>query len=62
MPTHFNILAQKIPLTEKPGGYSPFGPKESDMTERMHMQGTFINRMLSDVIQMYFVQLDWNLS
>ena len=40
----------------------PLGLKESDMTERMHMQGTFINRMLSDVIQMYFVQLDWNLS
>ena len=27
------ILAQKIPGTEEPGGYSSWGWKESDMTE-----------------------------
>ena len=30
---HSNILAWRIPWTEEPGGYSPWGHKESDMTE-----------------------------
>ena len=42
MATHFSIPTQKIPLAEKPGGYSPQGPKESDTTEHMHTQRTFI--------------------
>ena len=33
MATHSIILAWKIPWTEEPGGYSPWGHKESDMTE-----------------------------
>ena len=33
MTTHSSILAWKIPWTEEPGGYSPWGHKESDMTE-----------------------------
>ena len=34
MATHFSILAWRIPWTEEPvGGYSLWGPKESDMTE-----------------------------
>ena len=32
--THSNILAWRIPLTEEPGGYGPWGHKELDMTER----------------------------
>ena len=35
MAIHSSILAQRIPWTEEPGGYSPWGPKESDMTERL---------------------------
>ena len=36
MATHSSILAWKIPWTEVPGGlYSPWGHKESDMTERL---------------------------
>ena len=36
MATHSSILAWEIPLTEEPGGlYSPWGRKESDMTERL---------------------------
>ena len=31
--THSSILAWKIPRTEEPGGHSPRGPKELDMTE-----------------------------
>ena len=30
MTTHFSILAWRIPWTEEPGGYSPWGHKESD--------------------------------
>ena len=42
MATHSGILAWRIPWTEKPGGYSPQGCKESDTTEaagRTGMQG-----------------------
>ena len=35
MVTHSSILAWRIPWTEKPGGYSPWGHKEWDMTERL---------------------------
>ena len=33
MATHSSILAWRIPWTEEPGGYSPWGHKELDMTE-----------------------------
>ena len=33
--THSSILAWRIPWTEEPGGYSPWGHKESDMTEQL---------------------------
>ena len=33
METHSSILAWGIPWTEQPGGYSPWGCKESDRTE-----------------------------
>ena len=34
MATHSNILAWRIPWTEKPGGlHSPWGLKELDLTE-----------------------------
>ena len=33
MATHSNILAWRIPWTEEPGGHSPRGHKESDMTK-----------------------------
>ena len=36
MATHSSILAWKIPWTEEPGSYSPWGRKESDTTERLH--------------------------
>ena len=32
---HSSILAWEIPKTEKPGGYSPWGPKELDTTEQI---------------------------
>ena len=33
MATHSSILAWRISWTEDPGGYSPWGLKELDMTE-----------------------------
>ena len=36
MATLSRILAWKIPWTEEPGGYSPWGYKEMDMTERLN--------------------------
>ena len=33
MATHSSILVSRVPWAEKPGGYSPQGYKESDMTE-----------------------------
>ena len=35
MAIHSNILAWEIPWAEEPGGYSPWGRKESDTTEHM---------------------------
>ena len=37
MATHSSILLWRIPLTEKPAGYTPWGPKESDMSERLSL-------------------------
>ena len=45
MATHSSILAWRIPRTEEPGGYSPQGHKESNMTE----QGTFSLHGLLDM-------------
>ena len=37
--THSSILAWKIPGTEEPGGlHSPWGHKESDVTEKLNRQ------------------------
>ena len=33
MATHSSVLAWRIPWTEEPGGLSPWGHKEVDMTE-----------------------------
>ena len=37
METHSSILAWKIPWMEEPLGYSPWGRKELDTTERLHL-------------------------
>ena len=35
MSTHSSILAWRIPWTEEPGDYSPWGHKVSDTTEQL---------------------------
>ena len=44
MATHSSILAWKIPWTEKPGGYTPWGCKESDTTERLNTPPTCLSK------------------
>ena len=39
MATHSSILAWKIPRAVEPGGYSPWGCKELDATERLRTSG-----------------------
>ena len=36
MAIHSSILAWRIPMTNKPGSYGPWGHKELDMTERLN--------------------------
>ena len=46
MATRSSTLAWKIPWMEEPSaGYYPWGPKESDMTEKLH----FLNINYSDI-------------
>ena len=47
MATHSSIQAWRIPRTEEHGGhdYSPWGPKESDMTEQLHAHSTSSNSL-----------------
>ena len=35
--TYSSILAWRIPWTMEPSGCSPWGPKELDVTERLHV-------------------------
>ena len=44
--THSSILAWKIPWTEEPGKYSPWGDKESDTTERLSMHAIYSSHNL----------------
>ena len=43
MATHSSILAWKIPGTEELVGYSPWGRKELDTTERLHFFSFFLS-------------------
>ena len=38
MAIHSRTIAWKIPWTEEPVGYSPWGSKESDTTEQLHFR------------------------
>ena len=39
MATHSSVLAWRIPWTEEPGGYSPWGCKELDTTKQILFLG-----------------------
>ena len=42
MATLSSILAWRIPWTEEPGGYCPWGCKESDITEQLTLSLSYI--------------------
>ena len=44
MATHSSILAWKIPWTRSLVGYSPWGRKESDMTEQLHSNYVYFDQ------------------
>ena len=43
MATRSSILAWKIPWTEGPGGYSPWGRKELDLSVHPHMHAVCVS-------------------
>ena len=45
MATHFSILAWRIPWTEKPSDYCPWGHKESNTMERLTLFSHFHNEI-----------------
>ena len=47
MATHSSILTWKIPWTEEPGSYSPWGGKELDTTEHVCTQGVIFWSIMS---------------
>ena len=49
--THSSILAWRIPWAEEPGSYSPWGGKESDMTEWLQFHFHFIQYKLDQLIR-----------
>ena len=56
MATHSSILAWKIPWTEEPGGLQSMGSKESDTTERLHLNATtrLLYLQLSLIVESFF--------
>ena len=64
MATHSSILAWKIPRTEEPGGHSPRGRKESDMTGQLNDNNFLLNEKVCDILILSFRQsqrsrVDW---
>ena len=47
-----SIFAWRIPWMEEPGGYSPWGRKESDTTERLHFHFLSLSKIYKDLIQL----------
>ena len=54
MATHSRTLACKIPWTEEPGGYSPWGHKESDTTEQLNQHIAFLEDHLLLLLLSHF--------
>ena len=47
MATHSSILAWKIPWRKSLVGYSPWGHKESDRTERLFINTTYVASLIA---------------
>ena len=62
MATHSRNLAWRIPWTEEPGGYSPWGHKELDTTERLILVLYQLKHTTFKLIKNIFRALPWGLS
>ena len=60
MATRSSILAWKIPWTEQPGGYSHWGHKESDTTERLSTHTSFHRKIYTDNYKAHSTSKDQN--
>ena len=49
--THSIFLAWKIPWMEEPGRLQSLGPKESDMTERLHFHFHMIKKDHTQILE-----------
>ena len=54
MTTHSSTLTWRIPWREEPGGYSPSGRKDSDMTERLHFHFSLISNYINLLIPLLY--------
>ena len=54
MATHSSILDWRIPWTEKPGSYSPWGHKESDTIEQPSHSSEIFPDCHSQVVRLRF--------
>ena len=52
MATHSSILACEIPWTEEPGGYSPWGGRESDTTECLSLSHKEYREIKSEITKL----------
>ena len=59
MATHSSVLAWRIPWTEKPSGYSPWGRTESDTTEAIWRQQQHVECIY--IYNCYIFLLNWSL-
>ena len=51
MATHSSVLVWRIPWTDGPGGYSPWGCRELDTTEQLSLTFTSEEDELSDLLK-----------
>ena len=54
MATHSSFLVWRIPWTEEPGGYSPWGHKELDMTEWLTCTHTHTSQSIVELFSRKF--------
>ena len=62
MATHSIILAWKIPWTEEPGGYSPWGHKELDMAEQLTLSPSLLGCQEGVIMVVSVYRLQFNKS
>ena len=61
MTTYSIILAWRIPWTEEPGGYSPWGCKESDTTEHRQTLSSYkYFEVIHSIFRLFMMPMLWS--